>query len=45
MLRHCALDHRFFRRHLIPLDLIALAQTLFLTAAVFMAALPPATAR
>jgi ribonuclease T2 len=45
MLRHCSLDHRFFRRHLIPLDLIALAQTLFLAAAVFMAALPPAAAQ
>lgn len=40
-----SLDHRFFRRHLIPLDLIALAQTLFVAAAVFLAALPPAGAQ
>jgi ribonuclease T2 len=38
-------DHRFFRRHLIPLDLIALAQTAFIAGAVFLAALPPAGAQ
>jgi ribonuclease T2 len=41
----CSFDHRFFRRHLIPLDLIALAQAVFLAAAVFMAAAPPAGAQ
>jgi ribonuclease T2 len=41
----CTFDHRFFRRHLIPLDLIALAQAFFLAAAVFMAAVPPVGAQ
>jgi ribonuclease T2 len=40
-----SLDHHFFRRHLIPLDLIALAQTVFLAGAVFLATLPPAGAQ
>jgi ribonuclease T2 len=47
MLRHAArsLDRQFFHRYLIPLDLIALAQTVFLAGAVFLATLPPAGAQ